>query len=109
MPGFKHPCRYCDKLVPPNSNVCPFCGKINPKGPTRCPVCRNPISSDYKVCAGCGLELKTVCPECGKETFLGDYCEHCDVRLLVVCTNKKCGHEQPPIGDKCLKCGKPLK
>jgi hypothetical protein len=23
MAGYKHPCRYCDKLIPADSNVCP--------------------------------------------------------------------------------------
>jgi hypothetical protein len=29
--------------------------------------------------------------------------------LVVVCPNRKCKTEQPPIGEKCIKCGKPLK
>ncbi len=108
MPGYKHPCRHCGQLAPPNANVCPFCGKVNPKGPARCPKCRNPIKKEYKVCAGCGIELKTGCPRCGEETFLGDYCDHCDERLLVVCPGKKCGLEQAPIGEFCVKCGEKL-
>lgn len=109
MVGYKHPCRYCNNLVPPNSKVCPFCGKINPKGPTRCPKCRNPINEKFKVCSNCGLALSVTCPKCGKETFFGDYCEHCDSRLVVVCPHRKCKTEQPPIGDICIKCNKPLK
>ncbi|MFX1562938.1 MAG: zinc ribbon domain-containing protein [Promethearchaeota archaeon] len=77
MPGYHHPCRYCDKLVPPDSNTCPFCGKINPVGPIRCPKCLNPIVKGWKKCATCGLSLEITCPECSKTTFLGDYCEHC--------------------------------
>lgn len=87
MPGYKHPCRYCDKLIPPDSNVCPMCGKVNPLGPLRCPKCRNPIQKNYKSCPNCGLELKTICIHCGEKTFFGDYCEHCDSRLVVVCPN----------------------
>lgn len=33
MPEYKHSCRYCDKLIPPESNVCPLCGKVDPVGP----------------------------------------------------------------------------
>lgn len=109
MPGYKHPCRYCNKLVPPESNVCPFCGKINPSGPLRCPKCRNPIQKDWGTCSICGLALKVTCPKCNKPTFFGDYCERCGARLVVVCPNPKCKTEQPPISDKCVKCGKPLK
>jgi len=47
-------------------------------------------------------------PKCGKKTFFGYYCEHCDARLTVVCSNKKCRTEQPPLGAKCIKRGKPL-
>jgi len=106
MIGYKHPCRYCDKLVPPTSQVCPFCGKVNPLGPLRCPNCRTPIQKDYAVCSHCGLSLTTRCPTCGKPTFFGDYCEHCDTRLVVVCP--RCGSEQPPIENKCFKCGTAL-
>jgi len=109
MPGYMHPCRYCDKLIPPGSNVCPFCEKINPLGPLRCHKCRNPVRKDWKSCSNCGLSLKIACPKCGEITFFGDYCEHCGARLVIVCPNPKCKTEQPPISDKCAKCGKPLK
>ncbi len=107
MPGYKHPCRYCDQLIPSDANVCPFCGKVNPLGPLRCPKCRNPIQKDYKACSNCGLILEIACPKCGETTFFGDYCEHCEASLVVVCP--KCKKEQPPVGEKCIKCGKPLK
>lgn len=109
MSGYKHPCRYCGKLVESGANVCPYCSKINPLDVLRCPKCRNPIEKDFAACPNCGLVLKIDCPVCGKETFFGDYCEHCDARLVIVCPHKKCKTEQPPIGDKCIKCGKPLK
>lgn len=47
MPGYKHPCRYCDKLIPPDSNVCPFCSKINPLL-LRCPKCKDLIEKGWK-------------------------------------------------------------
>lgn len=109
MPGYKHPCRYCGKLIPSESNICPFCGKVNPVGPIRCPKCGTPIQKDYKSCPSCGLSLEIECPHCGKKTFLGDYCEHCGARLIFASPDPKCKTEQPPISNKCTKCGTPLK
>ena len=105
--GYKHPCKYCGKLIPPNSTVCPFCGKINPLGPYRCPKCHEPVEKEWQACSHCGQNLRIVCPKCGKVTFFGDYCEDCGARLLVTCPH--CGQKQPPLSDKCIKCGKPLK
>ena len=107
MPGYKHPCRYCQELIEKDSNFCPKCGRANPVGPPRCPKCRNPIQKEWKKCSNCGLSLEIVCPKCGKTTFFDDYCSNCDARLTVTCS--KCKTEQPPIGDKCIKCGKSLK
>jgi hypothetical protein len=109
MPGFKHPCRYCNQLNPAESKVCPFCGKVNPIGPLRCPKCQNPIQKGWKTCSGCGLLLEISCPSCGKRTFLENYCGFCNNRLVVVCGNPKCKTEQMPGPEKCIKCGKPLK
>ena len=104
--GYKHPCKYCDKLIPPNSRSCPFCGKSNPQGPMRCPKCNSPIEKDWKVCSHCDLPLSVKCPHCHKTTFFGEYCEHCDKKLVVTCPH--CKTEQPPISDVCKKCKKPL-
>ncbi len=109
MVGYKHPCRYCDDLVPPNANVCPFCGKVNPVGPLRCPKCRNPVEKGWKACSHCGLALEISCPKCNEMTFLGDYCTNCETRLIEVCPNPKCRTEQPPGDVKCIKCGRSLK
>jgi hypothetical protein len=108
MPGFMRPCRYCGKLVPPDSGACPYCGKVRPLESPRCPRCRSPIEAGWQKCAACGASLRIKCPGCGKETFFGDYCEACSAPLTTVCPNKKCKTEQPP-GEKCIKCGKPLK
>ena len=105
MSGFKKPCKYCGQLVPPNSNICPMCGKVNPLE-TRCPKCRTPIQLGWLRCSNCGLSLSINCPKCGKPTFFGDYCQNCGAQLVVEC--KKCHTVQPPIGPKCVKCGKPL-
>ncbi|HPC30846.1 MAG TPA: zinc ribbon domain-containing protein, partial [Candidatus Pacearchaeota archaeon] len=105
--GYKHPCKYCEKLIPPNSTVCPFCGKANPLGPYRCPKCHEPIEKEWQVCPKCNQNLRIVCPHCGKITFFGDHCEDCGARLFIKCPH--CGQEQPPLSDNCIKCGKPLK
>lgn len=109
VPGYKQMCRYCDGLIPPDSGFCPICGKVNPLGSLRCPECSTPVKKDWKRCSTCGLNLVTVCPACGQSTFFGDYCDHCGHRLMVTCPNPKCGTEQPPTRDRCVKCGKPLK
>ena len=109
MPGYKHPCRYCNQFIPPNSNRCPLCGKVRPLGPLRCPRCAAPIRKGWIKCNSCGQSLQVVCPACGKDTFFGDYCEHCDHHMVVVCPHRKCRAEQPPLGEKCIKCGRPLK
>jgi RNA polymerase subunit RPABC4/transcription elongation factor Spt4 len=107
MPGYKLPCRYCKKVIPPESNVCPICGKANPIF-LRCPKCKDLIEKGWANCPSCGLSLKIICPTCKSETFFGDYCEKCDFALTVVCPNPKCRLEQLPVGNKCIKCGKPL-
>ncbi len=108
MVGYKIPCRYCEALVEKNAGMCPECGRVNPAGPTRCPVCRNPVRKQHVNCSHCGLSLKIACPKCKEETFLGDYCQHCDHRLVMVCPNPKCGVEQPLGRDICHACQKPL-
>lgn len=110
MPGYKHPCRYCNQLIPPDSNVCPLCGKVNPAAP-RCPKCRSPVEKGWMggqqpTCSHCGLSLTVACPECSQASFLDDYCEHCGARLIICCQH--CHAEIPPVGDRCLRCGKAL-
>lgn len=109
MTGYKQPCRYCGGLLSSGSRTCPLCGKVNPLGSQRCPKCRNPIKREWIACSNCGLSLKIDCPQCRKDTFFGDYCDECEARILIVCPNRKCKAEQPPISDKCVQCGKPIK
>jgi hypothetical protein len=104
--GYKHPCKYCGEMVSPDAAICPLCGKEGPLGPDRCPKCHDPIEKKWKVCSHCGLNLRIVCPFCGKVTFFGNYCEDCGKKLMVNCPY--CQFEQPPVSDKCIKCGKPL-
>lgn len=106
MVGYKKPCKYCDQLVDPDARVCPWCGKINPTHSFRCPRCRAPIQLGQRACMSCGLSLTVGCPSCGQSTFLGDYCERCGAPLLVTCP--KCKTQQAPIGQNCIKCGRPL-
>jgi len=108
MPGYSRPCRYCNQLVPSDANTCPTCGKVNPISGPSCPKCAAHLETGWKRCPSCGLSLDVTCPKCGKTTFLGDYCDQCQARLMVICPNKKCRFEQAPLGEKCVKCGKPL-
>jgi hypothetical protein len=108
MPGFKHPCQYCGDLVDGDVLVCPFCGKVNPAGPLRCPVCASPIEKGWKACSHCGLMLEGPCPKCGQITCLIDYCQLCQERLVIICSNRKCGSEQSVLLKICSKCGKSL-
>lgn len=107
MGSISHFCRHCDQLIPPDSETCPLCGKVNPMQ-ARCPKCRAPIRRGWQSCSRCGLTLSVTCPECFKLSFFDDYCEHCQAHLVIHCPNPKCRHEQPPVGDICRKCGKPL-
>lgn len=109
MVGYSVPCRYCEALVDPAARFCPVCERVNPAGPLRCPVCRNPIRKQWAICSNCGVSLKVKCPACSEETFLADYCDHCQALLVVKCSNPKCGKEQPPVGDRCQECEEPLK
>ena len=107
MAGYKHPCRHCGQLAPPDANVCPMCGKVNPLS-ARCPKCRAPIQAGWKRCSSCGQALEVVCPECLAAVFFDDYCAACGARLVVHCPHPKCRVEQPPLGGPCVKCGKPM-
>ncbi|MCX6347545.1 MAG: zinc ribbon domain-containing protein [Actinobacteria bacterium] len=69
MPGYKLPCRYCGKVIPPESHVCPICGKANPIF-LRCPKCRGLIEKGWVNCPSCGLSLKVTCPTCKSEALI---------------------------------------
>jgi len=89
MSGYKHPCRYCGKLVEADFNVCPFCGKNTPTGPLRCPKCLSPVEEGWFACGHCGLRLEITCPGCGQETFFGSHCRHCSTELAYVDPGEK--------------------
>jgi len=108
MADYKHPCIYCEKFIPADSRICPCCGSGDPFV-RRCPKCRNPVEADYARCPGCGFILRVICPHCGQETFTANQCDHCKGRLTVICPNPKCGYEQYPASNKCVKCNKPFR
>jgi Double zinc ribbon len=109
MASYKHPCKYCGKLIERDSNFCPFCAQENPLGPMRCPLCRNPVEDGAKICGHCGFSVWSVCKNCGKETFVGDNCKKCGALMTIVCPNPKCRIEQSPTNKKCIKCGELLR
>ena len=84
MASYKHPCKYCGKLIARDSNFCPFCTQENPLGPIRCPICRYPLEDGAKACGHCGILLWKICESCGKETFLGDKCSYCGTLIIVL-------------------------
>jgi len=106
--GYKHPCRYCNEFIEPESNTCPHCSKVNPLRSLRCPRCKHPVRKSWSRCSDCNLELVVTCPHCRQESFFGDYCDHCDERLMVICKAPDCGEQQPPLEDNCIKCKQPL-
>jgi len=65
MASYKHPCKYCGKLIELDSNFCPFCAQENPLGPMRCPLCRYPLEDGAKICGHCGFSVWSICKSCG--------------------------------------------
>jgi len=58
VPVFKHPCPYCDELIPRDAAACPYCGTQDPFAPKRCPSCRSPIEDlRWSACPRCGAAL----------------------------------------------------
>lgn len=106
MPGYKHPCRYCNTLVEKDAEFCPACGKAHPTGSLRCQWCKSPIVPGQAVCSNCGMNLQIVCPFCGQATFFGDYCDACGQRLVQPCPH--CGSPQTLVAQTCEKCRKPM-
>lgn len=106
MPGYKHPCRYCNALVEADAEFCPACGKVNPTGKLRCQWCKSPIERGNPVCSSCGMNLQIACPFCGQATFFGDYCDACGQRLVKPCPH--CGSPQSLVAVTCEKCRKPM-
>ena len=83
MASYKHPCKYCGKLIARDSNFCPFCTQENPLGPIRCPICRYPLEDGAKACGHCGILLWKICESCGKRLFWGTNAAIAVLRLLL--------------------------
>lgn len=74
-----------------------------------CPACLRPIEKGQARCQGCGRVLYTVCPKCGSQTFVQEYCERCGAPLMRLCPNSRCGALQFFENEKCTVCGKKTK
>lgn len=107
MATYKQPCLHCRTFIERDSRFCPACGSGSPFGYI-CPTCRSPIGKEQKVCSSCGRQLRVICPYCGKETFVGEECEHCKGSLMKICPNPRCGERQFFQNVKCTACGKRL-
>src|SRR5262245_11794569 len=57
MPGYKHPCPYCDRYIESSVAACPFCGVTDPFTRGRCPDCRHALEPGWTTCPGCGRAI----------------------------------------------------
>ena len=108
MATYKQSCVHCGVLIDRDSRVCPRCANRSPFG-YHCPACLRAVEKGQRVCAGCGRPLYTVCPACGKRTFVQERCEHCGAGLMIRCVNKRCGELQFFENARCTACGKKMK
>ena len=109
MATYKQPCIHCGEFIERDGRLCPKCGSRSPFG-YQCPKCLKPIERSHVVCSGCGRSIKTTCPYCGQQTFVGtDKCEICGKSLLIWCESARCGQLQFFENIKCTACGKPIK
>jgi len=108
MAFFRQPCIHCGTFIEGDARVCPGCGSRSPFG-ALCPACLRPIQKGQALCDSCGRSLYTICPFCGRETFVGQACTACGQSLMVRCANKRCGAEQFFENTKCTACGKKIK
>lgn len=108
MASYKQNCIQCGALIDRDVQLCPMCGSMNAFG-YHCPTCLKPIQKGQRICSECGRSLYTVCPHCGKNTFVQDKCEACGGSLMIVCANRRCGAYQFFENKKCTACGKIIK
>jgi len=107
MPGFKHPCRFCGKLVDANSAYCPFCARPHPHQ-LACPWCLAPIQPDFQVCNKCGKRLIVLCAKCNAPVGPdGDACGQCGTVARYRCPT--CAAVVGPGEKECGRCGAKLK
>ena len=108
MAFYKQPCIHCSTLIDRDVRFCPACGSSSPFG-YLCPACLRTIEKGQARCQGCGRVLYTVCPKCGSQTFVQEYCERCGAPLMRLCPNSRCGAPQFFENEKCTACGKKTK
>jgi len=79
------------------------------ESPCVCPVCGGILKLSDRICGACGAKTYTLCPFCGRETFILGNCRHCRKSLYVVCPREDCRKLQIISGDRrCISCGEKL-
>ena len=74
-----------------------------------CHACGAKLKLDDKTCVVCGAQTYTVCPYCGRETFIRGNCRYCRRSLFVICQNVTCRKLQLITSDRsCNFCGMAL-
>jgi len=74
-----------------------------------CHLCGAKLKLSDTACGSCGARTSTVCPYCGRETFIQGNCRYCRRTLYVECQNEACRKLQLITNDRtCNSCGAPL-
>lgn len=74
-----------------------------------CHVCGAKLKLSDRICDACGAQTYTVCPYCGRETFIQGNCRFCRNSLFVTCPNADCLKLQLYTDARiCKACGTPL-
>ena len=74
-----------------------------------CHVCGTKLKLSDRTCGVCGVQTYTVCPFCGRETFIQGNCRYCRRSLFVTCPNGTCRKIQLITDDRsCSSCGAAL-
>ena len=74
-----------------------------------CHSCGAKLKLNDTTCVACGARTYTLCPFCGRETFIQGNCRYCRRTLFVTCQNEACRKLQLITNDRtCNSCGAPL-